>query len=379
MEFNVAEKEEQDARERARRLKRKRTMTSVLAFVGCMVIFIVVMVLCVIGYIWVDEALQDNLQTAIEVDQKAQIEASGEIAVTYTQSQIEELIVAAKAEGELEGTEKVLELLQSALTGGKSVAESLRPLYEGELVVASGGKYHFIPINKELKMNDYKEENLSVDENGFYQYSENGQVVSHKGIDVSKHQGKIDWQQVAADGVEFAFIRVGLRGYETGALVVDEQFENNIKGAAVNGIRTGVYFFSQAITEEEARKEAAFVLEQIAPYKLSCPVVLDVEKVSDDAARMNQLSVEQRTANVKAFCDTIARAGYEPMLYYNMEMGAMYLDLTQLEEYAKWFAYYNQQDFYYPYAYDVLQYSDKGKVNGIKGDVDLNISFKLWE
>ena len=88
---------------------------------------------------------------------------------------------------------------------------------------------------------------------------------------------------------------------------------------------------------------------------------------------------EQRTANVKAFCDTIAAAGYTPMIYHNMEMAAMFLDMAQLEDYAKWFAYYNNQDFYYPYAYDVLQYSDKGRISGIKGDVDLNIAFKLWE
>lgn len=379
MDFRSVEQDELLAKERAKRLKRKRTMSSILAFVVCMVVFIVVMVLCVVGYIWVDEALQDNLSTAIQVDQQAQIEASGEVPVMYTESQIEELIVAAKAEGALEGEEKILEALQVSLSEGKSVAEALRPLYADKLVVVSGGKYNFVPIDSGLKMHGYLPENLSVDENGFYQYTEGGQVVSHKGIDVSKHQGAIDWQQVAADGVEFAFIRVGLRGYESGLVVLDEQFENNIKGATTNGVKAGVYFFSQATTEEEAIEEANFVLQSIAPYKIECPVVLDVEKVSDSGARMNQISMEQRTANVKAFCDTIAAAGYTPMIYHNMEMAAMFLDMAQLEDYAKWFAYYNNQDFYYPYAYDVLQYSDKGRISGIKGDVDLNIAFKLWE
>lgn len=379
MDYNSVEKDELLARERAKRLKRKRTMNSILAFVACMLVFIVVMVLCVVGYIWVDEALQKNLSTAIQVDQQAQIEAAGEVAVTYTESQIAELIVAAKAEGEMEGAEKILETLQNSLSEGKSVAEALRPLYADRLVVVSGGKYNFVPIDKSLKTHGYVPENLSVNENGFYEYMENGQLVSHKGIDVSKHQGAIDWQQVAADGVEFAFIRVGLRGYESGLVVLDEQFENNIKGATTNGIKSGVYFFSQATTEEEAIEEANFVLQNIAPYKIECPVVVDVEKVSDSQARMNQITMEQRTANVKAFCETIAAAGYQPMIYHNMEMATMFLDMTQLEDYPKWFAYYSNQDFYYPYAYDVLQYSDKGRINGISGDVDLNISFKLWE
>ncbi len=379
MDFKSVEQDELLAKERAKRLKRKRTLSSILAFVVCMLVFIIVMVLCVVGYIWVDEKLQDNLSTAIQVDQQAQIEAAGEVAVTYTESQIEELIKAAKAEGELEGTEKLLASLEASLSEGKSFAEALRPLYQDKLVVASGGKYNFVPIDTSLKMHGFVAENLTVTANGFYEYMENGQLISHKGIDVSKHQGEIDWQQVAADGVEFAFIRVGNRGYGTGAIVPDEQFENNIKGATTNGIKAGVYFFSQATTEEEAIEEANFVLENIAPYKIQCPVVVDVEKVSDSQARMNLISREQRTANVKAFCDTIAAAGYTPMIYHNMEMATMFLEFAQLEEYQKWFAYYNNQDFYYPYAYDVLQYSDKGRVNGINGDVDLNISFTLWE
>ena len=379
MDFRTVEQDELLAKERAKRLKRRRTLNSILAFVACMLVFIVVMVLCVVGYIWVDEALQDNLSTAIQVDQQAQIEAAGEVAVTYTESQIEELIVAAKAEGELEGTEKILEALQTSLSEGKSVAEALRPLYQDQLIVVSGGKYNFVPIDKNLKMHGFVSENLNVNENGFYEYMENGQVVSHKGIDVSKHQGEIDWQKVAADGVEFAFIRVGFRGYETGLVVLDEQFENNIKGATTNGVKAGVYFFSQATTEEEAIEEANYVLQNIAPYKIECPVVIDVEKVGDSQARMNQISAEQRTANVKAFCDTIAAAGYTPLIYHNMEMATMFLDFAQLEDYQKRFAYYNNQDFYYPYAYDVWQYSDKGKINGIDGDVDLNISFHLWE
>ena len=141
----------------------------------------------------------------------------------------------------------------------------------------------------------------------------------------------------------------------------------------------GVYFYTQAINEEEVLAEAELVLQKIAPYKVECPVVYDVEKVSDANGRMNALSAKERTDLTLLFCETIAEAGYEPMIYYNMEMAALMLELERLEEYEKWFAYYNQ-DLYFPYDYKIWQYSHTGKVNGIKGEVDLNISFEpIWE
>jgi len=257
--------------------------------------------------------------------------------------------------------------------------ETLREFYPDNMVLVSGGKYYFVPIKDTLKKNSYVESNLNILDNGEIQYMENAEVVSYKGIDVSKHQGDIDWQKVAADGVEFAFIRVALRGYETGKLAEDSMFEQNIKGALQAGIKVGVYIYSQAVNEAEVLEEAELVLNKIAPYKVECPIVYDVEMVSGASARMNTLSVEERTKLTKLFCETIENAGYRPMIYHNMEMGAIRIQLEELEEYDKWFAYYNK-NFYYPYDYKVWQYSDKGTVDGIQGDVDLNISFvPLWE
>lgn len=258
--------------------------------------------------------------------------------------------------------------------------ESFRRVYKDDIVIVSGGKYHFIPIRDDLKHNSFVPENLQILENGELQYLQDGQVITHKGIDVSKHQGDIDWQKVAADGVEFAILRVAYRGYgEAGKLNTDEKFEQNIKGALAAGIKVGVYLYSQAITREELLEEAQLVLDLIAPYKVECPVVFDVEKVSGDKGRMNEISVEERTEFTRLFCETIEKAGYKPMIYHNMEMGALLLNLDELEQYDKWFAYYNK-DFYYPYEYKMWQYSDKGRINGINGEVDLNISFgPIWE
>ncbi|MBQ6696407.1 MAG: glycoside hydrolase family 25 protein [Lachnospiraceae bacterium] len=364
---------------RDQKLKRKRKLISILSFIGCMLLFIVVMAASVGLYIWVDGKIQENLTDVVNLENDALQEGEGTeeqepAVVTYTQEELDQKIAAAKAEAQ----EQVLDKLAESMNNSSTVVGALRPLYKDDLIVASSGQYHFIPINRNLKLHSLKEENLNILDNGFVEYVENGTVVSHKGIDVSKHQGEIDWAQVAADGIEFAFIRVGNRGYGTGAIVEDPQFAANIVGASTNGIKVGVYFFSQAITVEEAQEEAKFVLDKIAPYKITCPVVLDVEKVSDSEARMNKISKEQRTANTIAFLEAIEAAGYKSMLYHNMEMGTLMLDMTQLEDYEKWFAYYNK-DIYYPYEFGVWQYSDKGKVNGINTNVDLNISFHLWD
>lgn len=353
---------------------RNRKIMSVLAFIGCMLLFVIVMAASVALYVWVDESMQDNLAEISNMDAQAVEDPSA----TYTQAELDAKLAEAVAEAKKEGAEEVLDALQENINSSSTIVGALRPLYEDDLIVASNGEYHFVPINHELKMHSYVEENLQILDNGQVEYMEGGTVISHKGIDVSKHQGEIDWEQVAAEGVEFAFIRVGNRGYGSGAIVEDPQFEANIVGAITNGIKVGVYFFTQATTEAEALEEAQFVLEKIAPYKITCPVVLDVEKVSDSEARMNKISTEERTANTITFLETIEAAGYQTMLYHNMEMGTLMLDLTQLEKYEKWLAYYSKE-FYYPYEFGVWQYTDKGKINGINGNVDLNISFHMWD
>lgn len=363
-----------------KRKKKKGKGPYILGMLGCILVMLLVMYLGTGLYVWIEEGLKNNKEDAAV--------AAGIVDTTYTKEELDAQVNAAVAAARQEEQaqrdaavaqerEHILGGIKQSLAGGTSTVETLRPYYPGELVLASNGAYHFLPIRDDLKKHNLVQENVNVLESGEIQYLENGQVVSHKGIDVSQHQGTIDWQKVAADGVEFAFIRVAFRGYSTGKLVEDEQFDNNIKGALENGIRVGVYVFSQAVTEEEVQEEAALVLQKIAPYKVQFPVVFDVEKVADKGGRMNLITVEERTNLAISFCNTIKGAGYTPMIYQNMEMGALLIDLGLLEEYEKWFAYYGT-DLYYPYEYQVWQYSDKGTVNGINGPVDLNISFKLW-
>ncbi len=275
--------------------------------------------------------------------------------------------------------EGVLNTIRTGLSDGQTMLETLRPLFPEELLVASGGQYYFVPINRGLKQSQLVQENVNLLESGEIQYMSGDQVISHKGIDVSRHQGNIDWAKVAQDGVEFAFVRVAYRGYGTGKMEEDSYFDQNVQGAQAAGIKTGVYIYSQAITEEEVLEEANLVLQKVAPYQLECPIVFDVELVSGANGRMNHITPEERTNLALLFCQTIEAAGYKPMIYHNTEMGALKIDVSALEDYDKWFASYSET-LYYPYEYKVWQYTPHGKVAGISSEVDLNICIEpIWE
>ena len=299
--------------------------------------------------------------------------------IVYTQEEVDAKIAQAASDALIQGRNQVLLDLKGGLLDGVTVVELLRELYPDDIVVAAGGKYHFVPVNRELKMNSLDPINLNVLDNGEFQYLTDGKVTSYKGIDVSSHQGVIDWNLVAQDGVEFAFIRVGFRGYGSeGKLVVDEMFHTNIQQAKEAGVKVGVYMFSQATTEAELDEEVQLVLDNIASYQLDCPVVYDVEMISG-YGRMNNLTPEERTNLTLRFCEKIAQAGYRPMIYHNTEMAAIRIDYAALEAYDKWYAAYNRRMFF-PYEFKVWQYSDKGSVQGIKTNVDMNISVApLWE
>lgn len=367
----------EDRLSQAKKRKKNNTIASILVMTGCLIVLVLVTYIAGILYSWIDNKFQSNandLAAAAEAGSQTE-ESTQEVVKTYTQEEVDALVAEAKQQAEDEEENKILTGIRDGLTSGTTMVETLRPYYPDELVVVSNGSFNFVPIRDDLQKNDYVMENLNILENGEVQYLQDGQVTSHKGIDVSKHQGNIDWTKVAADGVEFAFVRAGLRGYGTeGKLVEDETFEQNVTGALQAGLKVGVYFYSQAITEEEVLEEANLVLEKVKPYNIQLPIVYDVEKVSGGKGRANALSVEERTHLTALFCQTIQDAGYKPMIYHNMEMSTLMLDLGQLEQYDKWFAYYND-DLYYPYAYKVWQYSEKGAVDGINEEVDLNIWF----
>lgn len=193
------------------------------------------------------------------------------------------------------------------------------------------------------------------------------------GIDVSKWQGEIDWDKVKNAGIDFAIIRCGYRGSVTGSLVEDPYFAQNIRAATAAGVKVGVYFFTQAISEVEAVEEASMVISLIRDYELQYPVFIDTEGAGGDG-RADELDVETRTAVCEAFCRTVENAGYEAGVYASRNWYNKRLDTPELENYTIWLAEYRSAPLYQGY-YQMWQYTSKGSVDGIKGNVDMNISY----
>jgi len=376
--------------DRLRRARRRQNNAKLALVMLCTLVVLVIIMYCGTAlYLKItggepvveDEVLPAAADPLVYSQEEFDRQLSEEVsrAVSQAVQEEEEKTAQAVEAAQQQTSAEILGGIKAGLSNGDTVLETLRPLYPDELVVASGGRYHFVPINRDLKQNDFVQENVNILDSGEIQYLLDGQVVSHKGIDVSKHQGTIDWNKVAQDGVEFAFIRVALRGYSTGKLVEDEYFDRNIQGAQAAGIKVGVYIYSQAVNETELLEEAQLVLDKIAPYNIECPVVFDVELVSGAKGRMNDISLEERTNLTLLFCQTIENAGYRPMIYHNTEMGALMIDIETLEDYDKWFASYSET-LYYPYAYKIWQYTPNGRVAGIGTEVDLNICFEpIWE
>lgn len=198
------------------------------------------------------------------------------------------------------------------------------------------------------------------------------QSSGNRGIDVSKYQGNIDWGAVAASGINFAIIRVGYRGSASGALVQDPNFKKNISGATKAGIKVGLYFFTQAVNEAEAVEEASMAMSLASGYKVTYPIFIDTESASN--GRANGLSKSARTAVVKAFCQTVRNGGYKAGVYASKSWYANQLNASALNGYCIWVAQYNSSCTYSG-KYDMWQYSSKGRVSGIKGNVDMNISY----
>lgn len=207
-----------------------------------------------------------------------------------------------------------------------------------------------------------------------YQFGEDGALIVDSGvmgIDVSKWNGKIDWVAVKNSGVSYAIIRCGYRGSTAGAIIEDPTFTANIQGAIAAGLKVGVYFFTQAIDEVEAVYEASYVLDKIKNYRITYPVFLDVEP---SKGRGDKIDTATRTAVCKAFCETIKGAGYTPGIYANKTWLTTKLDANALSDYKIWLAQYAETPTYAG-KYDLWQYKENGKIDGIEGNVDLNISY----
>lgn len=241
---------------------------------------------------------------------------------------------------------------------------------------AKGREETWYDIIEDLNKNNYDlKANLNMDEDKL-EYKDRA-ITSKRGVDVSKYQGSIDWAKVKAAGIDFAMIRVGARGYGSAQLMLDDNFVTNIMGARAAGLETGAYFFSQATTEEEAVEEANFTVGALMNYGATYPVAIDVEWIENDRARTDDLTSEERTDLAVKFCETVKAFGYKPMIYASRDMLIAGMLPEKLKDYDVWLSddYRPEVGTDYPYEFNMWQYTRKGNVDGIPGEVDVNISF----
>ena len=270
----------------------------------------------------------------------------------------------------------LLLLTGCGLTPPPAPVETVNP-YAG-LVQAESGygtkiwvkEYEDVPVNplREVSLTDA---DTVTDETG-------QRYTLRTGIDVSEHQGAIDWALLAQDAPDFVMIRAGYRGYgEAGKLCIDSWFHENLEGALSNNIPVGLYFFSQAITPEEAREEAEFVLFLLTGYRpgdISLPIFFDWEDIDFDNARTDGLDGNTLTDCAAAFCECLLEAGYEAGIYTYRSLGYFSYDLSRIKDYPLWIgALGSCPDFYY--RFDIWQYSAVGTVPGIEGEVDMDLIF----
>ncbi len=209
-------------------------------------------------------------------------------------------------------------------------------------------------------------------------FSDRDGVIScsgaRQGIDVSEHQGEIDWQQVAGSGVTFAFVRLGYRGATEGQLYMDQRFAENLSGAREAGLDVGVYFFSQALDAREAAEEADFALHALEGQVLDLPVMFDWEPVAKTGSRTEGREAQGLTDCAEAFCLRMTAAGYDAGVYFNRQQGYYSYELARLKDHAFWVSDPNDRpDFYY--AFRFWQYSFTGTVPGIDTVVDRDLAF----
>lgn len=260
-------------------------------------------------------------------------------------------------------------------TGKKEETEKEDPATDGKhtLVTTSDGKEEWVLVSPYLPKHEYDFTKL-VCQSNLMKYYVDGKQVSYVGVDISKYQDYVDFVKLKKAGVDFVMLRVGARGYGTGQLILDEYFLDNIKRASDAGLMIGLYFFSQAVTTDEAVEEANMVLSNIGDYKITYPIVFDMELIPNDTSRIDNLSREERTKITKKFLETIEDAGYKAMVYGNKEWLLKKVDLSKLTDYDIWLSQPGDLPDY-PYRFTMWKYSTTAVIDGIAGYSNLSISF----
>lgn len=208
-----------------------------------------------------------------------------------------------------------------------------------------------------------------------YYFNEYGAQACKIGIDVSKHNGNINWNKVKAAGIDYAIIRVAYRGYESGALNLDYKFEENIKGATAAGVDVGIYVYSQAVNVSEALEEASAAVKYAQRYNVTYPIYFDTEySTGERNGRADRIPKSLRTDLAIAFCEAVKNSGYKAGVYASKSFFSDELQFSRISSYQIWVAHYTSQTTNFKYKYQMWQYTDKGRIDGIPNNTDINIS-----
>lgn len=244
--------------------------------------------------------------------------------------------------------------------------------HAGQVYVNDGANMVWLTPHDNLPVNPFTAADFTRTEDGALRYIGMTGTV-RLGVDVSDYQSNVDWQRLAAQGVEFAILRIGYTGYTKGAFRADSAFARHLQNARAAGLDMGVYYFSQAVTVQEAAAEAAHVLRLLDGQQLALPVYFDWEPVFADDSRTKG-NDNRLTECAAAFCGVIESGGYQAGIYLNRQQGYYRYDLSRLADYALWVADYNDYpDFYY--AFDMWQYSDSAVLDGMPTQADLDLLF----
>ncbi|MBQ4482714.1 MAG: hypothetical protein II966_05720 [Lachnospiraceae bacterium] len=276
-------------------------------------------------------------------------------------------------------------LIREYAEQGKSFISTLKAVFSDQFVLADEGRFYFKDIDPTLRPYSYDSSLIELSSDGIISYDDETAEVTY-GIDVSQYNGEIDWETMknSESRPDFVYVRLGIRGYQSGKLVPDTQVSANLIGARDTGAEVGVYFVTQAVNEEEAREEARFVIETLSDNSIDLPVALDVEKVEtyDTEPRTKNLSPEDYTKNVLAFADEMDKLGHETIIYGNGKSFMLMMDVSMIDDMGKWFADYVAKDDYipyFPYDFSIWQFTSQGRVPGVTGDCDLNIKIVKTE
>lgn len=240
-------------------------------------------------------------------------------------------------------------------------------------VTYADGTQAWIELNPNLERNEYDFTKL-VYQNPIMRYYVDGKSASWFGVNLTSAQGDVDFSKLKSAGCDYVMIRVGSRGYSSGEIVMDSNYEKYLEGAKKAGLGIGVYFYSQAINKDELIDEVDALLAAIEKYPINYPVVFDMESVEDDMARTDALSITDRTMLANLFLSEVEDAGYKPMLYGNKEWLVTKFNLDSLSKYDVWLSQEGDAPDY-PYQFSMWQYTKAGSVKGVDGDVSLSISF----